>query len=130
MTEKQTFQDLEARLRRDLASIREIIDADVSGCDESTIQEKILQLTQISGLAAECKGLAKKLLEVGRLKAMMEMDTKYTGNLAMTFINASCSSELGLFEYADRINASLTHNIDGLRSVLSYRKSELENALK
>jgi hypothetical protein len=130
MSEPKTFNDLEANLRRDLASIRAILDTQIEDCDESIIQEKIMQLTQICGLAAQCKGSAKKLLELARLKAMLEMGTDYTGNLAMTFINSKCANELGLFEYADRINASLTHNIDGLRSVLSYRKSELENSLK
>ena len=126
----KTFNDLEANLRRDLAAIRAILDTQIEDCDESIIQEKIMQLTQISGLAAQSKGTAKKLLELARLKAMMEMGDTKTGNVAMAWINASCANAHGLYEYADRINASLTHNIDGLRSVLSYRKSELENSLK
>jgi hypothetical protein len=131
VTDKKTFEDLELRLRGNLKLIRETLDADVVDSDILNIQNKLLSLTQLSGLAAESKGTAKKLLEVARLKAFMKaMDDGTTGNLAMVQINALCADQAGMLEYADRICSSITVTCDSLRSVISLHKSELENSLK
>lgn len=127
----KTFEDLEKDLRVNLTAIRKVLDEDVIDSDIINVQNKLLALTQLSGLAAESKGLAKKLLEVQRLKSFMEVQPeKLPPTMAMAKINSMCSDQLGMLDYADRINAGLTHGIEGLRSVLSLYKSELENSLK
>lgn len=126
-----TLTDLEAKLRASLKHIRETLDSDVMDSDILNVQNKLIALTQLTGLASECKGTAKKLLEVARLKAFMQVKEEgTTGNLAMTQINGLCANEAGLYEYTDRICSSITTSCDSLRSVVSLYKSEMENSLK
>lgn len=129
MTEELT--DLEKRLRHNLKTIRESLDADVIDADITTVQNKLFKLTQLAGLAAESKGTAKKLLEVARLNAfVVAREEGTTGNLAMVQINGLCANEHGLYEYADQLSAKITTACDAFRSAISLYKSELENSLK
>jgi hypothetical protein len=130
MTDQKTFEALEERLRTNIKEIRKTLDADVVDSDIINVQNKLIALTQLSGLASECKGTAKKLLEIARLKALMEMDKERTGNLAMLEINAKCADQHAMYEYSDRICSSITTTCDSLRSIVSLYKSELENGLK
>ncbi len=129
MTDELT--DLEKRLRSNLKTIRETLDADVIDSDILSVQNKLIALTQLTGLASECKGTAKKLLESSKLEAFLTArDEGTTGNLAMIQINGICANMHGLYEYTDRICSSITTSCDSLRSVVSLYKSELENSLK
>jgi len=113
-----------------LNAIRKAVDSDVIDADEQNIQNKILGLTQLMGLSAEAKATAKKLIHIKEREVMYTMDKKLQPSIQIRILAAECFEEAALFEYADRLNSALVHNIDGLRSVLSYRKSEMENSLK
>lgn len=118
-------------LKQKLNSIRACIDTDVTGCDIDTIVEKGKALTQMMGLSAECKAEAKKNLENRLLMAVHEIGTKqYPPSVLMRVANAMCADEAAAFEYADRLNAGITHQLDYYRSVISLHKTELENSFK
>lgn len=121
-TKKETAQALNA--------IRKAIDADVIDADIVNVQNKMLQLTQLIGLSAEAKATAKKLLHIKETQVLYAMDKELSPSVQVRKLNAECFEELALLEYADRLNAALTHNIDALRSVISFRKTEIENSLK
>lgn len=118
-------------LAEKLESIRACIDADVTGCDIETILEKGKELSQLIGLSAECKAEARKLLESARLEAIKSLGkTGYGPSLVLKMADGICSEYIGLFEYADRLNAGITHQLDFYRSVISLHKCEIENNLK
>lgn len=55
---------------------------------------------------------------------------KFAPQKCMKLLKSYCSKETATLEYADRLNAGLVHTIDALRSIISYRKSEMQNSLK
>lgn len=114
-----------------LESIRKAIDADIRGCDIDSVVEKGKGLAQLIGLSAECKAQARRNLETSRLIALQSlMKDKIPPSVLLKMADAMCSEELSKFEYADRLNAGITHQLDYYRSVISLHKTELENSLK
>lgn len=122
------MKELKNKVRENLRIIREILDADVIDSNIEMIQNKALKLTQLSGLASECKAAARKVLENARLLNLSEIQhEKVPVSMLMKKLDAMCADELALYEYSDRINASITHNLDTLRSIISLYKEELRN---
>ena len=118
-------------LSEKLNSIRETIDADVRGVDIDSLVEKGKSLSQLIGLSAECKSQARRNLETSRLIALQSlMKDKIPPSVLLKMADAMCSDELAKFEYADRLNAGITHQLDYYRSVISLHKTELENSMK
>lgn len=118
-------------LKEKLNSIRALIDADVTGVDIDSLIEKGKQLSQMIGLSAECKAAARKELDNARLAAIIQIENKnYPPSVMLKIAEAMCSDESSVFEYADRLNAGITHQLDYYRSVISLHKTELDNSLK
>ena len=123
--------ELIKRVKVNLKSIRDVLDSDVIDCDISSIQNKALQITQLSGLASESKGTTKKILEQARLFHLSVIQNeKIPASIMSKKLDALCHDELALYEYADRINASISHTLDALRTIISLYKTELENMNK
>ena len=110
--------------------IREAVDADVIDSDIINIQNKLLRLTQLIGLSAETKASAKKLQGMKEEIVFKMIDKTIPPSIQIRLLNAKCSEENAVLEYADRLNSALIHTIDALRTVISLYKSELENSLK
>jgi hypothetical protein len=128
---QETKEQSRARCVRNLNAIREVLDSDVMDADIETQKNKLIKLTQLTGLAAESKALAQKLLNMKELEVIKENEgSGITASVLVKKINAECYEEGALLVYADRINSALSHSIEGLRSVVSLYKSELENSLK
>lgn len=120
-------------LNQRLNSVRALLDVDVTGVDIESLIEKGKQLSQMIGLSSECKALARKELEKKRLSALLELQAAgldYGSTVMLKMAEGKCADELAAFEYADRLNAGITHQLDFYRSVISLHKSELENSMK
>jgi hypothetical protein len=128
---KENFEESKARCIRSLNAIREVIDADVMDADIVTQKNKLIKLCQLTGLAAECKALAKKVLLKKELEVlnMFNKDDKIAPSILSKRIEAECSEEGAMLVYADRINSAVSNSIEGLRSVLSLYKEEMKNSL-
>lgn len=112
-----------------LNAIREALDADVVDCDIESVKNKLLKLTQLMGLSAETKASAKKLLHMKERIVFEMMDKKMPPSVQIRTLNAECYEEHAILEYSDRLNASLVHGIDGLRSVMSLHKQEMASGI-
>lgn len=114
-------------LNEKLNVIRKVVDTEL--CED--IDSAIGLATQISGiigLSAECKAQAKKQLELARLRALQELRGEdYPPSIMSKAMDSHCSSELATYEYADRLNAAITHQLDMIRTIISYRKEEMAN---
>lgn len=122
---------MQPTLNQKLNSIRALIDVDVRGVDIDSVIEKGKALAQMMGLSAECKAQARKDLDNRMLIALAEIQSKkYSPSVMLRVASAMCADEQAAFEYADRLNAGITHQLDFYRSVISLHKSELENSLK
>lgn len=116
---------------RDLAAIRKIVDTDTTGADIETVVECGKKLASMAGLSAQCMAAAKKRLERARLRALKELTEQgLQPSILLKTVEANCGEELALYDYADRINAAITHQLDFYRSVISLHKCEIENSLK
>lgn len=114
-----------------LKAIRAIVDTDITGCEIESVVEQGKKLASIIGLSAECIAAAKKMLENARLKAIMKLqEQKLQPSVLLKMADAECGIELATYEYADRLNASISHQLDYYRTVISLHKSELENSMK
>lgn len=112
-------------------SIRALIDVDVTGVDIDSLIEKGKQLSQMIGLSAECKAQARKNLENARMIALIQIEKKdYSPSVMLKVAEAMCSEEIAAYEYADRLNAGITHQLDYYRTVISLHKTELETSMK
>lgn len=120
------------RLSEKLESIRTAIDADVMGVDIDSVVEKGKALSQLIGLSAECKANARRNLENARLIALKALQGQkgLTPSVLMKMADASCADEIRAFEYADRLNAGIVHQLDYYRTVISLHKTELETSMK
>jgi len=118
-------------LKEKLDSIRAALDVDVIGVDISSLVEQGKSLAQLIGLSAECKAESKAKLERARATAFATLtDDKLPPSVLLKLIDANCADQIRDFEYADRLNAGITHQLDFYRSVISLHKTELENSLK
>lgn len=114
-----------------IAAIRACIDMDVDNSDTEGMTGKILMLTRMIGLSSEVKARALKDFNDAKLIAYAKHKTdKLTPNVLKIVIEGETSEESAKLELADRLNAGIVHAIDGLRTIISLRKSELENSLK
>lgn len=109
--------------------IRETLDADMMDADINDKTNKLLKLTQLMGLSAETKASAKKLLGIKERCVFEMIDKKLPPSVQVRILNAECYEENAILEYADRLNAGISHSIEGLRSVISLYKQEMQSGL-
>lgn len=118
------------KLNNNLKFIRSILDVEVTGVDMTSLVEHGKRVAQLAGLAAECKAMARKQLEQARLIAITKHSGKVSPSILLKMADGECAQELAVFEYADRLCAGISHNLDYFRSVISLHKEELNNLMK
>ncbi len=95
-----------------------------------TMSVLVTYLASSSSLYAEAKfhhNQAKRKAYL-TLKASSEANKQYySPALAKDYISACCADEQYISDFADRVNSSCVHGIDGLRSILSAEKQLLSN---
>ena len=114
-----------------LKAIRDLIEVDLSDCEIDDVEKHGKRLAAIIGLSAETMAQAKKQMDRRLLQAIKELQPKdYPPSVLLKLAQAECAEEAATYDYADRLNAGITHQLDFYRSVLSKYKAELENSLK
>lgn len=116
-------------ISQSLNLIRETLDADVIDSDAVSVKNKLLKLTQLMGLSSEAKASARKLLNMKERIVFQMMDKSLPPSVQVRFLNAECFEENATLEYSDRLNAAVTHSIEGLRTVISLYKQEMQSGL-
>jgi hypothetical protein len=118
-------------LKEKLDFIRESIDKDLTGCVVDDVVEHGKQLAQLIGLSAECKAEAKRKLDKARVLAVASLaHKKLPPSVLLKLAESEIADQSYEFEYADRLNAGITHKLDFYRSVISLHKTELETSMK
>jgi len=121
-----TAIDKRSQLNKNLKAIREVLDTDVSGCDVESVIQKGHKLINLVGLASECKATARQILEETRLIKINELkNAGFSPSVLLKVVDANCANELMTYEYADRINAGISHSLDLIRSIISKEKEEM-----
>lgn len=110
--------------------IREAIDIDVDNSDVDGLTGKVLMLTRLIGLSSEVKARALKDFNDAKLVAYAKHKSeKLSPNVLKIVIEGETSEESAKLELADRLNAGMVHCIDGLRTIISLRKTEMEKSI-
>lgn len=119
-------------LSEKLKSIRDLLDVNTADVDTDSVANHAQDLAAMIGLSSECKAEARKRMEEARLIALKALigDKKITPSILLKMADGAIAEELKVFEYADRINAGISHKLDLMRSIISLRKTELENSMK
>jgi len=112
-------------LETKLKSIREVIDVEIPLDDINAVLIKGNQLEALIGLSAECKAQALKRVSLKKLEKLNELqDQDLAPSVLMKAIDLHAAEEDALFQYADRVNAAVTHELDYMRTLISYYKEE------
>lgn len=110
--------------------IRDTIDLDVSIDDLEGLQGKILMLTRMIGLSSEVKARALKDLNDRKKIAFAKFRNEgLQASVLKYVIDGETSDEIAKLELADRLNAGIVHAIDGLRTIISLKKTEMEKSI-
>jgi len=118
------------KVKENLGAIREVLDRPVSPDDLTGVQEKLIDLIEISGLAGYTEGIAKSCYE-SELSEALELllqdpdNAKKGSNNIMAIAKGKVSTYLGAVSYSERLGRNISHAMDGLRTIISLQKEEL-----
>jgi hypothetical protein len=77
-------------------------------------------------ILARAKYIQDDIINTGLIEAMeQELDKKLSPSLVNKFVGSGAKNINYLVNWADRINAAATHQLDGIRTIISYKKAEL-----
>lgn len=114
-----------------LKAIRDLVEVDLSGCEINDVEAHGKRLAAIIGLSAETMAHAKKQLDLRLLQAIKQLEGKdYPPSVLLKLAQAECAEEAATYDYADRLNAGISHQLDYYRTCISKWKTEIENSLK
>lgn len=114
-----------------LKAIRDLIEVDLGNSHIDEVEAHGKRLAAIIGLSAETMAHSKKLYQAALLKAINGLkDSGYSPSVMLKTAQAQCGEDEAVMDYADRLNAGITHQLDFYRTVISKYKAELENSMK
>lgn len=100
-----------------------------AGSDPQDIIQRLeylnVLIAQSGRCLAEAKYLQEQVVEESIKKVLADENYNMTASTLNTFVKALARDYNYLVNQFDRINAAATHQIDSLRSILSYKKSEM-----
>jgi len=111
-------------------AIRNVIDMEVDPENLDELQGKLMKLVNIVGLSSELKAQAKRSLLSAQAIVLSGLDQKKPPTILKMLIEGQTADEEANLVYADRLNAGITHAIESMRTIISLRKSELEQSLR
>lgn len=120
----------ESDIKHNLQHIQTKISVSLDTNNPQEIQNHLLDLSQLLSLSAVLQTSCKYFLEEKRKQAFnlcAEQLSVLGATLGKQLIDSYCSVELSAFTLAERQNKAIVHQMDALRSVLSFSKSELQN---
>ena len=66
------------------------------------------------------------IINDGLLSAINQgLETKLSPSLVNKFVSSNAKDVNFLVNWLDRINSAATHQLDGIRTIISYKKAEL-----
>lgn len=114
-----------------LKAIRDLVEVDLSGVEINDLEAHGKRLAAIVGLSAETMAHAKKLYQASLLRALNGLkEQSLSPSVMLKMAQAQCGEEEAVMDYADRLNAGISHQLDYYRTCISKWKAELENSLK
>lgn len=118
-------------LGQKLQAIRKEVERDLTGQSIDELEEHGKRLASLFGLSAETMAEAKRQMDKKLLQAIQSNEIKnYPPSVLLKVAQAQCGEEAAVYDYADRLNAGITHQLDFYRTVISKYKAELEQSMR
>lgn len=111
-------QELASELAQIYAILTDLPKGDIGG-----IQDDLASSNGWLARSAVLEAEAQNLLDRKR-GTVCEKYLDSPATQLRVFLDSECSEERRLFHLADRLNATLSHRIDSLRSLLSFEKQQ------
>lgn len=111
-------------------AIRVAIELEIDKDNLDELISKINRLINLIGLSAEVKARAIKDLRTAELIAYAKYKSeKLSPNVMKIVIDGETAEQKAKLEYVDRLNAGIAHALDGLRTIVSLKKTELDKSI-
>ena len=117
-------------IREEAKLIQDYLDISVS-MDPAEMKERISLLMTYMSRSGEMLAQAKRILrqkktaEISNTILSIAKSTGLSASVQNALLDSICEEESFLVDWLDRINRSCTHQIDGLRTLLSYEKEQM-----
>lgn len=99
--------------------------------DISILSQILLTLSSHIARSANLVAEAGMIASTAKRKAYLNFSDvakaqglDFSASIVKDFVLTQCGEEMRCYEFADRINSSLVHSLDALRSILSAAKTE------
>lgn len=80
-------------------------------------------LARSAEIVAECQ----KTSDIARgVAAEKAYELGYSGNLAKDYITGVCSEESRILRLAEKLNSTIVHQMDSIRTMISFEKQQLQ----
>lgn len=117
-------------IKKEATDIQSYLDIQVSESPEE-MEERISTLMSYMSRSGEMLANAKRVLrakkttEINMTIIKIAKEGHLSARVQNALLDSICEEESFLVDWLDRINRSCTHQIDGIRSLLSFEKEEL-----
>jgi hypothetical protein len=117
----------QAALIKEIDGLYKSIKTDLAR-DPAGLKDELAYRCSWLARSAELKADAQFYLDKKRGEiAEIHIGTKESWSVVKQLIEAQSRDERRILELADRLNATLTHQMDSIRSILSFEKQTLAN---
>lgn len=122
---------VEQKIKKQLDEIAGVVQLQVDPQNPDEMTEKLNQLITYSGNVAYCVAKSERLYKEALLRNYHKsLEDKPSSTVHSKVVEAMTAEENELYNLADRINAALKVSIEGLRTMISLFKSEMDNATR
>jgi energy-converting hydrogenase Eha subunit C len=117
-------------MKEEAQKIQEYLDITVSS-DPAELVDRIAMLMTYMSRSGEMFAKAKKDLrdkkttEISRTIMAIAKEQCLSATVQNALLDSICEDEAFMVDWLERINRTCTHQIDGLRSLLSYEKEQM-----
>lgn len=120
-------------MKAEARKIQDFLDVTVSS-DPAELVDRIATLMTYMARSGEMYAQAKKILrakkssEISKTIIAIAKEQCLSASVQNALLDSICEEEAYLVDWLERINRSCTHQLDGLRTLLSYEKEQMRYA--
>lgn len=117
--------DLLIKILKEIQEISEFLKTPY-GMHGEELSRRISELNAYHARLPEIIATAESLLLNARAKAsedLLEQNPEVSATMGKIKIDSDCSNYIKVLKFAERLDSACTHQLDGVRSQLSYLKS-------
>ena len=122
---------MKEKIERELRDMQNFLEITINGTDGEELFNRIADLQVYMARSGELVAVTEEMLSAKKSYGLMTevldkiREQKLSASVQNAMLSGICIEEAKLAKWADRINRTCVHQLDGTRSLLSYLKTEL-----